>query len=381
MNVAKEKADESNSLKSAFLSNMSHEIRTPMNGILGFSELLKNPNLSSNQQQEFIEIIQKSGDRMLNIINDIIDISKIESGQMSIKIKEINISEQLDYTYSFFKNEVKSKPIKLSIKKDSQLTNTIIETDGEKVYAVLTNLVKNAVKFTKQGSIEFGYRLKEKFIEYYVKDTGIGIPKDRQTAIFERFVQADIHDTKAYQGAGLGLAISKAYVQMLGGEIWVESEEDKGSQFYFTIPCNIINREVYSVENLISDKTKNSQKGNLKILIVEDNDISQLVILKMVESFSREVLVANNGLEAVELCQNNPDLDLVLMDVKIPKIDGHQATKKIREFNKDLIIIAQTAYGLADDREKAMESGCNDYVSKPIKQELLLSLIQKYFKN
>ena len=239
---AKEKAEESDRLKSAFLANMSHEIRTPMNGILGFAELLKTPSLSGDEQMEYIRIIKKSGERMLNIINDIVDISKIEAGQVKVFVSETKLNEQTEFLYSFFKPEVDKKGIRLILRNGLPDQDAILNTDKEKLYAVLTNLIKNAIKFTSQGYIEFGYVKKGNVLEYYVKDTGFGIPADRQQAIFERFIQADIADSRAFQGAGLGLSISKAYVEMLGGEIRVESDEDKGSAFYFTIPYKTVNK-------------------------------------------------------------------------------------------------------------------------------------------
>ena len=243
LTIAKEHAEESDRLKSAFLSNMSHEIRTPMNGILGFAGLLKEPDLSGEQQKEYIRIIEKSGDRMLNIINDIIDFSKIEAGLMKLAIFESNINEQIEYIYAFFKPEVEGKGMQLIYKTTLSSKESIINTDCEKLFAILSNLVKNAIKYTEQGSIEFGYDVVEtshdlSLLQFYVKDTGIGVPTDRQKAIFERFIQADIEDKMALQGAGLGLSISKAYVEMLGGEIWVESFPGKGSVFYFTLPFN-----------------------------------------------------------------------------------------------------------------------------------------------
>ncbi len=244
---AKEKAEESDRLKSAFLANMSHEIRTPMNGILGFAGLLKEPDLTGEEQQAYIQVIEKSGVRMLNIINDIVDISKIEAGLMKLYMKESNMNEQIEYMYTFFKPEVEAKGIQFSFKNALPANEAIIKTDREKVYAILTNLVKNAIKYTEKGSIEFGYTKKtdkeDVKLEFYVKDTGIGIPKDRREAIFERFIQADIADEMARQGAGLGLSISKAYVEMLGGKIWVKSEEGVGSTFYFTLPYNECNTD------------------------------------------------------------------------------------------------------------------------------------------
>ncbi len=240
--IAKEKAEESDRLKSAFLANMSHEIRTPMNGILGFSELLKEPDLSGDEQLQYIEMIEKAGARMLNIINNLISISKVESGQMEISISAVNINEQVDYVCNFFKPEAERKKIRLICQNRLPQAQATLNTDKEKVYAILTNLVNNAIKFTAEGSIEFGYVLTKldnpPSLQFFVKDTGIGIPADRLDAIFHRFVQADIYDKQALQGAGLGLSISKAYVEMLGGKIWVKSVPGNGSTFYFTLPYN-----------------------------------------------------------------------------------------------------------------------------------------------
>ena len=379
LKIAKEKAEESDRLKSAFLANMSHEIRTPMNGILGFSELLKTPNLSGDEQQLYISVIEKSGERMLNIINDIISISKIESGLMEVRIQESNMNEQIEYVYKFFKPEIEAKGIQFSFKELLSVKEATINTDREKVYAVLTNLVKNAIKFTEKGTIEFGYHIKGNFLEFYVKDSGIGVPKDRQEAIFERFIQADIDDKMARQGAGLGLSISKAYVEMLGGKLWVESEEGKGSLFYFTLPCDA---ETKGENERIIDNTDTiveSPLKKLKILIVDDDETSSWLLGQMLKKLDREVLYAENGLKAVEICGNNPDIDLILMDIKMDIMDGYEATRQIRQFNNKSFIIAQTAFALAGDRERAIEAGCNEYISKPITQNKLLSMIKGHF--
>jgi len=236
--VAKEKAQESDRLKSAFLANMSHEIRTPMNGILGFAELLNEPNLSGKKQQEFGRIIKQSGTRMLNIMNDIIEISKIESGEIGISISETNINELTIAIYANFKTEVEQKGLQFSFSNALSAGESIIRTDSKKVYSILINLLKNAIKFTKSGAIEFGYEKKAKALEFYVSDTGVGITPEQKEIIFERFRQGSDLLTRNYEGAGLGLAISKAFVKMLGGNIWVESELGKGSTFYFTIACH-----------------------------------------------------------------------------------------------------------------------------------------------
>ncbi len=245
---AKVKAEQSDRLKSAFLANMSHEIRTPMNGILGFAELLKAPDLTGEEQLNYIKIIEKSGARMLNIINNIVDISKIESGLMCVNIEEFNVNEKIDFIYNFFKSEVEGKGLHLALKQKLPEEKVLTKTDPEKLYAILANLVKNAIKYTKAGSIVMGYEKQGEFLKFYVKDTGIGIPKERQHAIFERFIQADAFDKLAIQGAGLGLSIAQAYVKMLGGKIWLKSEPGKGSEFYFTIPQTLKLQEAMTTE-------------------------------------------------------------------------------------------------------------------------------------
>jgi len=381
---ALKRAEESDGLKSAFLANMSHEIRTPMNGILGFAELLKEPDLTGEQQQEYIKIIEKSGARMLNIINDIIDISKIESGQMKATLLETNINEQLEFIYKLFNREVEQKGLQLSLKKVLLPPESIVETDREKLYAILTNLVKNSIKYTSKGFIEFGCDIVENgrglFLQYFVKDTGIGIPKNRHDAIFERFIQVDVVDKMARQGAGLGLAISKAYVEMLGGKIWIESEEGKGSTFWFTIPYLPVSKNGFNIGQEILAPIEENQIKKLKILIAEDDKSSSQLISIIIRKIAGEIIIVENGTEAVRACFENPDTDLILMDIQMPIMDGYEATRQIRQFNTDVIIIAQTAFALCGDNEKAIEAGCNDYVSKPIKTSNLLNLISKHAK-
>ena len=380
--ISKERAEESDRLKLAFLANMSHEIRTPMNGILGFTELLKAPQLSGEEQQEFIKIIEESGKRMLNIINDIISISKLESGKIEVSLTETNIKEQIEYIHTFFKPEAKQKGIQLLISKELAFKDNFIKTDREKVYAVLTNLVKNALKFTNEGSIEFGCEKKGDSLEFFIKDTGMGISKSQKKIIFERFRQASETISRTHEGSGLGLAISKAYVEILGGKIWVESEEGKGSIFYFTIPFLSENK---LEENAIAKKMESvveeeNKIKDLKVLIVEDDAISKLLITFAVKPFSKEILQVSTGSDAIDACRNNPDIDLVLMDINMPEMDGYKATKLIRKFNKDLVIIAQTANGMQSDRDEAIAAGCTDYISKPINIKSLSDLIRKYFE-
>jgi PAS domain S-box-containing protein len=381
---AKEKAQESDQLKSAFLANMSHEIRTPMNGILGFAGLLKEPELSGEQQQKYIQIIEKSGDRMLNIINDIISISKIESGIIDIHLSETNINNQLQFVYDSLKLDAEHKKLKLSFTCALPEKEALIKTDSEKFYGILSNLVKNAIKYTDEGTIEFGYvNGGGEEVVFYVKDTGIGISKEKTKVIFERFIQADISDKMARQGAGLGLAISRAYVEKLGGRIWVDSDESIGSTFFFTLPRNMHAEGETQMPNTNlsekEEKTTNHIKSGLKVLIAEDDEASEMLISIELTKFSKEILKVKNGIDAIEECRKNPDIDLVLMDIQMPQMDGYQATREIRKFNKNVIVIAQTAFALRGDKEKAIESGCNNYLSKPIRQDELLALLKLYF--
>ncbi len=376
---AKEHAEESDHLKSAFLANMSHEIRTPMNGILGFADLLEDQGFTVEERHEYIKIIKKSGVRMLNIINDLIDISKVESGQMEISNSETNVNEQIEYIYTFFKLEAERKGLQIFFQNGLPVKEAVIETDREKIYAILTNLVKNAIKYSDKGTIEFGYNLKNKYLEFFIKDTGIGIPHDKKEVIFDRFIQADIADTRAFQGAGLGLAISKAYVEMLGGEIWVESESGKGSTFYFTIPYNDELQERNVIENIVPAEETENQIKNLKILIAEDDETSEMLLTKIITQDYKDVLHVKTGVEAVEACLQHPDIDLVLMDIQMPEMNGYEATRQIRQFNKEVIIIAQTAYALYGEKEKALAVGCTDYISKPLSRNFMGDLMIKYF--
>ncbi|WP_432410674.1 ATP-binding protein [Rasiella sp. SM2506] len=384
---AKEKAENSDSLKSAFLANMSHEIRTPMNGILGFVDLLKKPGLSGEMQQEYVDIIKKSGARMLSTINDIVSISKIESGLMELNLHKSNINEQIEFIHTFFKPEIEAKGICFVIKNSLSGKEAFIKTDSEKIYSILTNLVKNAIKYTTEGTIELGYVVsiesEPSELKFYVKDTGIGIAKDRQTAIFERFIQANVSDKMAHEGAGLGLSISKGYVKLLGGKIWVESEKGNGSTFYFTVPYGTAHRKKPMTKTIkLSKKVEtvlDPKAYRLKILVAEDDKISSILISALVKEYSTTLLHAKTGGEAVEICRNNADVDLILMDIQMPMMNGFEATRQIRKFNKDVIIIAQTASVLSGDKEKILEKGCNDYISKPINKNKLLTLLQKYF--
>jgi hypothetical protein len=350
-----------------------------MNGILGFSELLKNKTLSGEEQQEYVTIIEKSGARMLNIINDLIDLSKIESGLMNVNKSRYNINEQTEYIYSFFKPETELRGLLFYVMNGLTHDEAFIETDKEKVNAVLINLIKNSIKFTDKGSIKFGYTKKPGSLEFFVRDTGVGISPEQKEIIFERFRQGSESLSRNYEGAGLGLSISKSFVEMLGGTIWMESKVGEGSAFYFTVPYE---SELSARKINNESKTEiRSKKQNLNVLIAEDDEFSSLLISSIVKNISNEILFARTGREAVEICRDAPGIDLILMDIKMPDTDGYSAAKQIRKFNEKVIIIAQTSYAQTGDREKALESGCNDYISKPILKNDLLSMIKRHFED
>lgn len=379
---AKVKAEESDRLKTAFLANMSHEIRTPMNGILGFLNLLNRPNLTGKQQKEYIHIIEKSGNRMLETINNIINISKIEAGYESIGINEVNVQELIENLFSFFIPEAEQKGLLLNFINNLTDDENLIQTDNEKLYSILTNLLKNAIKFTQNGFVEFGCNKKtihsEIFLEFFISDSGIGIPENRKQAVFERFVQADIDDINVYEGSGLGLSISRAYIELLGGEIWFDSTEGSGTKFFFTIPYIPVNTN----HKPTTEKTKELDivhLKHLKVLITEDDKTSELLLVHFLKPICKKLHIARNGLEAIEICQKNSDIDLVLMDIKMQGMNGFEAVRKIRSFNKETIIIAQTALTVNQIKSEYIQAGCDDFVTKPIKEKELFQKINQYF--
>lgn len=375
---AKEKAEESERLKAAFLANMSHEIRTPMNGILGFADLLKEPNLSLEDKIEYVTIIEESGHRMLNIINDLINISKVESGQMQINLSDSSINDQIQFIQNFFKLEAKQKGIELNSVCPLESDLSIIQTDREKLYAVLTNLIKNAIKFTTKGTISFGYVIKDKMMEFYVKDTGRGIPSDKLTAIFDRFQQVDTQLSNGIEGSGLGLTISKAYIEMLGGKIWVESEVGVGSTFYFTLPYNPQRQVEKQDEVSESEPVICVLSDKVTLLIADDDEDARKYLKEFMKRYNFRILTATTGLDALEKCNSNQDIKLVLMDIKMPVMDGYTATKLIKEQRPSLPVIALSAISI--DIEQYSDA-FDEYIIKPLLSNRLSLLLEKYLHN
>ncbi len=376
LKTAKNRAEESDRLKSAFLANISHEIRTPMNGVLGFVDLLMNTNITADKMDQYLNMVKKSGERLLFTINDIIEISKIEAGQTPNSYTSEDINDILQYMYSVFQQEADKRGIILKMQLPEK-GHRFFQVDRKKLESIIVNLLKNALKFTVEGEIKFGYHSDGNLLRFYVSDTGVGIPPERKAQIFERFVQADMEFSRPYEGSGLGLSIAKAYIEMLGGKIWVESEVGKGSTFRFTmegVPVKM--KKISTGEGNLNGKFfTDAQK---LILIAEDDNTSARLLESIFSTItSFKLLRAKNGNEAVQLCHDHPDIDLVLMDIKMPEMDGLDATRSIRKFNKKVPIIAQSAYALPEDNIRAMEAGCNDYITKPIKSEILLNKVRQ----
>jgi PAS domain S-box-containing protein len=373
---AKERAEESDRLKTAFLHNISHEIRTPMNAIVGFSAFLNEPDLTSDKRKDFTDIIIQSSDQLLAIIDDIIRIASIESGQEKIQKSEIDINLVCKLLNEQFAPKANDGNVKLSVKTTLPDDDAIIFTDATKLTQILINLIGNAFKFTLRGYINFGYSVKNNLLEFYVEDSGIGIPLDMQEIIFNRFRQVETTDTRNIGGSGLGLSISKAYVEMLGGRMWVSSQLGKGSVFYFTIPFNNTNPK----KNPVKSSNKDIYFGlysNKTLLIAEDDNSNFMLLNEMLAGSGINIIRAVNGVEAVNLCRSNPDIDLVLMDIKMPELDGYAATAQIKEFNPGLPIIAQTAYSTEVNKIKALECGCSDFICKPINKKMLFTKIKE----
>lgn len=379
--AAKERAEESDRLKTAFLQNISHEIRTPMNGILGFLSLLREEDLSAEDQELYFTLIKQSSARMINTVTDIMDISKIEAALVQPRYTTTNLSELVRKMVAQFAPDAAIKGVELRWQVLTPGTwDTMIVTDREKVNTIISHLLRNAIKYTEYGAIELGYSQVGNHIQIYVKDSGIGIPDDRLHAIFDRFVQAEVSDTRQHEGSGLGLTISKAYVEMLNGKITVESALGTGSCFTVTIPYLPSGDSSTPAQSPTPPLTGTVKIKKLKIIIAEDDDLNAMYLQSILKPIASYLYLAKNGEDAIALLEQHPDTDLILMDIKMPRMDGYEATRRIREKNSEIIIIVQTAFALAGDRETALEMGVNDYITKPIKKELLLEIIGNFSK-
>lgn len=374
---AKNKAEESDRLKTAFLNNISHEIRTPMNAIVGFSGFLNDPDLRAEKREHFTSMIIQSSNQLLSIITDIISIATIEAGQEKIFEMEIRLNATFKFMYAHFTETAAKKNITLSFNTSFTDDDDKIITDKTKLEGILTNLIGNALKFTHSGQVNFGYRLKETFIEFFVEDTGIGISPEMHDEIFKRFRQVEITANRKFGGSGLGLSISKAYVELLGGKIWLTSELGKGSTFFFTIPYR---KAVQITQPIPPFETKRLQGKPITLLIAEDEDSNFLLLAEMLSSKEFIIIRAINGAEAVNIAKSYADINLILMDIKMPEMDGLEATRQIKAFRPDLPIVAQTAYSFPEEKNQAFMAGCDIFLPKPIRKEELLYTINQLVK-
>ncbi|MEX0982934.1 MAG: ATP-binding protein [Bacteroidales bacterium] len=374
---AKERAEESERLKMAFLANMSHEIRTPLNGILGFTNLIAGrDDLTREKKEEFAGIINQSASGLLKIINDILDISRLETSKAAIERKQFNVEETLSTIYSIFGKRLAdsgSNQVELIVRMPDE--PVVLNTDENRLIQIFSNLLDNAVRFTSEGSVTFGIGgIRENKAEFFVKDTGVGISEEKHEVIFDRFSQADNSATRSYGGTGLGLTIVKKLLELMGSDITLESEPGKGTCFRFQLPCIL---EETRKEKAAEKVRTSIDPGASRILVVEDDPVSCHIFSQTLSDTFAELLFAVTGQEGVDMfALHNPDI--VLMDIGLPDISGLEVVRRIREMDKKVVIIAQTAYAMADDRIKAMEAGCNDFITKPINIKLLLQKLRNY---
>jgi PAS domain S-box-containing protein len=382
--AAKEKAETSDKLKSAFLSNMSHEIRTPMNAIIGFSQLLREPDLPRQTVMNYLDIVTAKGNLLMNIINDIIDISRVEAGEMEINKSSFSVNDMLDELFATFnklKESVNKSHLDLRVIKPEGDQQFLIFTDPYRLKQILSNLLDNAIKFTHHGFIQVGYSFtgegKNKKIKFYVRDSGIGILPENKDIIFNRFRQVDESHTREFGGTGLGLTISKKLTMLLGGELEVDSVFGQGSMFYLSIPYkSVTNKEkgIKKVQSLIRDFNWKEKT----ILIVEDNYSSYLLLKYYLMNTGAQILHTISGKDAIEICKSNPHIDVVLMDIQLPDLSGYETTMIIKKHRSDLPVIAQTAYAMAGDYDKSKDAGCDDYIAKPFGKDKLLAVLNEY---
>jgi signal transduction histidine kinase len=373
-------------LSSALLLNISHEIRTPLNGILGFAEIMRKSEPDDPEKEKYINIIKSCGKSILKIVDDVIDLSFIDTGQVKIVKEDFPIGKFMTDIYDFFKNDdlfrqKETIEIRLNLNLDGQ---SLIVADRKRTWQILVNLIGNALKYTENGYIEIGCKIQDaepakkgnQDLLFFVKDTGIGIEKSLQDTIFDRFVKIEHEISRLYGGTGLGLAIGKDLAEMMGGKIWFNSEVGVGSEFYFLLPDSVIpfdrkDKTITSKEL----KAKYNWQGK-KVLIVEDDEMSFVYLKEVLKSTQIYILHAKSGKQAIELVEANPEINIILMDIKLPEMDGYEATRRIKQINSEIPVIAQTAYAMADDQQKIIQAGCNDYISKPINRRKLLHTIE-----
>ena len=373
---AKIRAEESDKLKTAFLTNMSHEIRTPMNAILGFSELLNSPEYDENKKRDFVHIIQSRGNDLMHIINNLVEVSKIESGEVQTKISMVVAESLITKVFERFEGTQKSE---VTFKTDipTKQKDLAIYTDPTHLNRVLSNLVENAIKYTDEGKISLGYYLKENECTFFIRDTGIGIHPDKSSIIFNRFMQAEVNDPQARGGNGLGLTIARDLIEILEGKIWFESEKGKGTSFFVSVPIGTA--EEISAESLTGYSLNILVDWSERTLLVAEDDVSNYMVLKhFLDPTGIKIQHAKNGLLALDAFKSKGKFDMILMDMKMPLMNGVEATRVIRKLNQEVPIVALTASAKKDSYKQFMEAGCNEYLNKPLKHEELIRIMTRY---
>ncbi len=378
LQIAKRKAEESDFLKTTFLANISHEIRTPMNGIIGFAELLGQEDIDSETRRSYTEIMKKSSDQLICIINDLIDFAKIESNQIRLTETKVNLDKLMEQLLLFYEKELileRKTEVTIQFERQSEAIPEVL-TDENRLRQVLSYLLDNSIKYTRHGFIKFGYKVSDSRVEFFAKDTGSGISKEKHEIIFERFRQVDEGHSRKHGGVGLGLSIASGLVNLLGGEIWLTSEPEKGSTFNFTIPYKTDQvSQTSGISGIKGSNIENKWKGKL-VLIAEDDDLNFEYMKALLEPTEVQIYRAKDGNQAVKIC-SAIDFDLILMDIRLPVLNGIQATQQIRKMGKNTPVIAQTAFAMDDDKQKCLTAGCNRYITKPISKQKLFATMNE----
>ena len=394
LKIAKERAEESDRLKTAFLENMSHEIRTPMNAIIGFASLLNQPSLSPDDTEKFVSRITKNSHMLLRLIEDILDISKIHTEQMQINKSKFSVDNALGRLFSHFKrekDELGLDNIELALDKNQNEKEHFLYTDQFRMEQILSYLLSNALKYTEKGAVRFGYKpvynseyeKEPSMLRFYVSDTGIGIRPEKTEYIFDLFSKIEDDTSKLYRGAGLGLYISKRLIDMMGGQIGVQSKVHEGSTFYFTLPyfdIGDIRQKELKKEEKIKPKLFKTYDWRKKIILIAEDEKNNFIYLnEIIKRTGALVLEAKNGIEAVDIVKNNPEINLILMDILMPELDGYAAAKQVKAIRPGLPIIAQTAFTMhRKQKEKSLKAGCDAYIYKPFEPPELLELISNF---
>ena len=370
--IAIEKAEESNRLKTAFIQNISHEVRTPLNGIIGITELIVDSSYSDEEKQEFVPMLKKSSTRLINTITDYVDISMVVSENIEVNLKEMNLNKEICSILNSFKEDCEITNLTLTSEIPHNTESFIIKTDVRIFHKIYSHLLNNAIKFTKSGGIAVGYHIIENSIEFFVRDTGIGIKKEAQDKIFDYFMQEDNSTNRGYEGNGLGLSITKGFVKLLNGNLRIESTIGVGSTFFFSLP-NITDTYFPIIKNNELEQTSTALPS---ILIVDDDDTNRIYFKHVLKNYAKELIQAKNGKEAVEICRANREISFVIMDIKMPIMNGYEATREIKTFWKELPIIAITAFAMSGDEKLVLEAGCDDYIAKPVSSKDLIAKLK-----